>query len=348
MRQHRNPFRRPLGFTLIELLVVIGIVGFLIALSGIVIGNMIGSAKEAATIATIQKVHGQVMERIRGLDIALETQVEMRKRIKTPGDRKALVKQMLPTRIADMPALAQIKFLKLPATSTAAQIQTARDAFVASSGAENVNSELLYFALTEGTVLGEATSAADQFRDSEVKDTNGNGYLEFIDGWGNPLRFYLYPTRLIRPDGWSVSADGMQLASLNQTLITTMLPLLSGRDISIDPDDPGNGYLQSKVQDYMNANPMATRIDALNAILPIYEATFHSPATYHAPLLVSAGPDGILGIREATDSDPLNSDSTQRTFGYLAEPLPSEMTGTSVDDDSALFDNITNYQGSGD
>ena len=48
------------GFTLIELLIVISIVAFLMASLGVVISNYIENAREAQTIATIQKVDGLI------------------------------------------------------------------------------------------------------------------------------------------------------------------------------------------------------------------------------------------------------------------------------------------------
>jgi prepilin-type N-terminal cleavage/methylation domain-containing protein len=56
------------GFTLIEILIVLMIVAFLMATLGVTISNMLASAKEAQTIATIEKIDGLIAERQQGLE----------------------------------------------------------------------------------------------------------------------------------------------------------------------------------------------------------------------------------------------------------------------------------------
>ncbi len=312
MRQHRNPFRRPLGFTLIELLVVIGIIGFLIAISGIVIGNMIGSAKEKATKATIVKIHELIMERRRGFDIVLKSNAQVYNRIKgQPQEvqiafKKLAMRQSLPSRAADYNAYS------LPTTPPTKIVDAAAPPWAVSTTADDptTSSELLYFALTQGAALFQASDAADQFSSSEVMDTDGDGNMEFVDAWGNPLRFYLYPTRLFRPGGWD--STNSVLSPLDQTLITTMFPSLAKYELSVDPDDP-NGLLSNQFAQ------------------STYESQFHTPLTYQIPLVVSAGPDGELGLHESSDT---------ANFGHLAQPI----TSSGAIDYDVLFDNITNYQ----
>ncbi|MCA9064479.1 MAG: hypothetical protein KDA96_15520, partial [Planctomycetaceae bacterium] len=70
-------------------------------------------------------------------------------------------------------------------------------------------------------------------------------------------------------------------------------------------------------------------------------AKYHTPDTYHAPLIVSAGPDRLTGLREPGDTDP-----TKGVFGNLAQywgtsALPGMQTPAS-DVTDQLFDNITN------
>jgi hypothetical protein len=70
-------------------------------------------------------------------------------------------------------------------------------------------------------------------------------------------------------------------------------------------------------------------------VVPNFEAAFHTPNTYHVPLLVSAGEDGQLGLYEPNDVT---------NFGYLAQPEPSQFSGSSLSNNSTLFDNLTNQQ----
>jgi len=48
--------------------------------------------------------------------------------------------------------------------------------------------ELLYLIVTEGT-----PGSRELFADNEIADTDGDGYLEFIDGWGRPIYFIRCP-----------------------------------------------------------------------------------------------------------------------------------------------------------
>ena len=90
---------------------------------------------------------------------------------------------------------------------------------------------------------------------------------------------------------------------MTKTLFAS-LPVFSGNlanDLNRDPDDP-----------------LRSCIGISN-----FEQNFHTPATYHVLLIVSAGPDGQLGIYEPDDVP---------NFGYLAQPIPNQQ--------DSLTDNI--------
>lgn len=72
---------------------------------------------------------------------------------------------------------------------------------------ETESSALLYFALTKLQVFGVPPVGESAFETSEYRDTDGDGLLEFVDAWGVPLRFYRWPTRLLKPNG-ILGADG--------------------------------------------------------------------------------------------------------------------------------------------
>ena len=63
------------------------------------------------------------------------------------------------------------------------------------------NSEILYDFLTGSNVLGDSPLGTDAFNSAETKDIDFDGLPEFIDAWGNPIRFYRWPTRLFRSGG---------------------------------------------------------------------------------------------------------------------------------------------------
>ena len=80
--------------------------------------------------------------------------------------------------------------------------------------------------------------------------------------------------------------------------------------------------------------------------LPVV-AYFHDPSTWHAPLLVSAGPDGQLGIFEP---DIKEGATTPAGVPPALPNLPVQRAGLAfpiTGQQEALFDNLTNHNASG-
>lgn len=229
------------------------------------------------------------------------------------------------------------------------------------------SAELLYFALTQWGTLGSSSAALDQFTASEIADTDGDGFPEFVDAWGNPLRFYRWPTRLFDPtapnpfipnfsDPSDVTevdptpdddeSDGLrEILALERTgaglLIKglppspTQIATATQRDmLLVDPDDPA-GILYTFIED-------PKYIDMGIALTSEYnEANYHTPDTFHVPLIVSAGPDETLGLRE-----PGHTDAAAGIYGNLAQYAETTANPGSQIPSSAvterLFDNLTN------
>lgn len=254
-----------------------------------------------------------------------------------------------------------------------AEVQAATGGASASGSIESLHStessEMLYFMLVESGSFGTASADGDQFTVAEIADTDGDSLPEFVDGWGNPLRFYRWPTRLVDPDAPSpfnpvfsnpndptevdltpadVSDDvgsPRRVTGFERELAEVMLKGLpptptpigtsTPRDILlIDPDDPV-GFLYSFLE---NPRYKAMGID----IAEIYnEEFFHTPDTYHSPLILSAGPDGLLGLREPND---INKDDG--VFGNLAQYAGTTASASDPNSNPAvvdsLFDNVSN------
>lgn len=226
------------GFTLVELLIVVAIIALLASMLGVTISAMLTGARETQTLATIQKLDGLVLERQKAMErFFLSPQfrrvVEQRKsafdRV-IPGlsnkfvetfARKQFQKFYLPQSFADFvwagrllrdiepgidvgspPTVAGGP--RGPANGIPDRIEGVEfppkvDLDVHDSVTESA--ELLYFALTELDVFGVPPIGTDAFSTNEVADTDGDGLKEFVDGWGQPLRFYRWPTRLFKPYG---------------------------------------------------------------------------------------------------------------------------------------------------
>lgn len=200
--------------------------------------------------------------------------------------------------------------------------------------------ELLYFTLTASGSYGATSVDVDRFTPAEIQDTDDDGLPEFIDAWGQPLRFYRWPTRLV---DWNppipfqpvladpndptdvvvtvdTDSDGIPDTTIGQRAITpderavanillkglppapSLLPNgVLPRDLLLtDPDDP-IGILYSALE----------RLDGNNgsSLLRVQfnEANYHTPDTFHAPVIVSAGADETLGLYEPNDTANLGN-----------------------------------------
>lgn len=355
----KSEFRIPnSGFTVIELLVVVTIIAVLMTLVVQVVGQFLTMARDAATKSTIAKTQGLIDSRAQAFSRLimrkgyLSGSVEMQSVIQDPNystlslaaqktiATKSLEMKFFPQRVVELgnPVSAAQQYqvnqlylnlitkymavfsLQQPPgqnISNLSQYDWTRDA-----NATLRSSEILYDFLTQSNVLGEAPLSADAFTSAEVKDTDGNGLPEFIDAWGNPLRFYRWPTRLFRSDGVLPNGTLAQITAAditNAKILFSSLPVFSGNlaaDLNRDPDDPLRNCVSiPSFEINFNWTP---------------PKTFHTPATYHVHMIVSAGPDGQLGMYEPHEL-PQNANDTLH-YGYLAQPIPGQQ--------DALTDNI--------
>ena len=251
-----------------------------------------------------------------------------------------------------------------PLTDPALAAEVTTTFALGASSPETESSELLYFALIKSASYGAAAVDSDRFTENEIRDTDGDGLPEFVDTWGQPLRYYRWPTRLIdvnppvpfqpvldnpndntdvlvnvdtNNDGTPDTIIGQRTITKDERDVASLL--LKGlppapsilpnnampRDLLlIDPDDPV-GRLYAELENLNGTNGKPT------LALEFNEAKYHTPDTFHAPLVVSVGPDGVLGLYEPNDPNPLH-------FGNLAA-YDSALTLAQVID--VISDNIT-------
>ncbi len=362
------------GFSLIELLVVMAVIAILATLSIVVMSGILDQAREDATAMTITKVSELLEERISAFDRAANgavlaaaaddlersakatfglpfTGVEprlLRKRVAEIIARKVLFRENFPQRFAEMtdvrdvvagtagsngiPDLLEEK-LRDPQTG-ALTLDLSRHR------PQTESAELLYFMLTRMPVFGVAPIGIDAFNSGEVRDTDGDGLLEFIDAWEQPLRFYRWPTRLIDVFYSPAEPDPARVieSRVAADLLIRGLPGVNGitRDpLLVDPDDTiGRIGFELLRLNGNNGSPDLSSV--------YNEATFHTPDVFHTPLVMSAGSDGALGLAEPNDVQPASG-----VFGNLASP--PDVNGDGVVDTAdmnlvldSLTDNITN------
>lgn len=340
------------GFTIVELLMVVGILLFLIATSAFVVRNIGNKAREKATMATIVKTNSLLTQRIQAFHKTLDssrTQKLMQSRmngkraqlVSTTGNKKFNALSAPVVEILVRKDLFREQFPQFVGDSV--QVNTAMDALVGAAGTAgstgtdggaSISSEYLYYTLTQFDALGISPVGEDAFNASEVRDTDGDGLKEIVDGWGKPIRFYRWPTRLIRPyQGLVAGQPDPVLRQVAGALFSGLPPVPSpGANepdpLNIDADDP----LGRLVAENTRTNGMLNSIFNTTATY-YYDNTKLMPceypvmSTFSMPLIVSAGEDGILGLYE-----PFNVTNN----GVLAQP-------TSIPVGEGIYDNITNH-----
>lgn len=310
------------GFTLIELMMVIVII---VILSGLLtLGGMtiLGSSREAATKSTLEIVQKIVDDRASGVYNALNKAKDVDQFLQlssffseeitraqndpslTPAQQMDFVTRLQnsrglvanrvnpfvnsDTRTKNVVAMIEWQRLLLPQTWEEADFQRAvkRLPKVDPVNPATENSEVLYFLLTQGTSVGFLSMEAvgEALDKKNVRDTDGNGEMEVVDGWEHPIRLYRWPTKLVK----FTSTGGKKFGQL-------FLPagVLSSPEGSKDPNNPlnlGGG-----------------------AIIP---PDFYDAGAFHAPLVISAGPDGRFGMRNPND---------KTDGGYWGEVMPEDI-----------------------
>ena len=300
---------------MIELLVVITIIAILATLTLQVVGGLLGQARDSATKATISKVQTLLNSRSQAFDRLLK-----RKGYLVGTVEYSAAQTNYPNAPVSTQKIVAIKYLQMkyfPQLASDVTLQTLQPNIYKNANATSV--EILYDFLTQANVLGDSPLGTDSFSSAEVKDTDNDGLPEILDGWGKPMRFYRWPTRFFRSQGQSPPSSATPNGFLNPIttaanpnqsppypqgyndvataqLLFSTLPTFSGNlanDLQRDPDDPLQECLSNLIY---------------------FESQFHTPATFHVFLVVSAGPDGQFGMFAPEDT---------ANFGHLGAVNPN-------------------------
>lgn len=324
MHRHHPPRQPRRGFTLLEILIVVALIATLAAFLTVAIGRSLTQAREAATRATLLKVDGMLQQRLEAFRTVMDTP---QKQNEVKGRIAAKKQQMQNAGINGLnEKMLQLMIYKdyyrngFPQTLTDnPSLGTTGQPFAGNVADLKESSEMLYWLLTSADTFGVPAVDDSEFTSSEVADADGDGRLELIDAWGQPLRFYRWPTRLLRPGGPATTINRALGGLLMKGLPAP--PTASGDidPLSLDPDDQVGVYLATVNASIMNPTD--------------YETLYHTPDTYHIPLIVSSGPDKATGLNEPFDSSGGQGRLAMPTAASMANVLGSEIN-----------DNLTNRQ----
>lgn len=379
------------GFSLVEMLVVIALIALLTSLTYIALGGSGEAAREAATKTSIKILSGALRERIDAfhditsssthtdfdVPVKLKTRV-FRTRVEefqalyanagnpnpiTPVQaevfvRKLLFKSAFPQRLDDLygydglagrddsPILTRMYSSGSPITGSWIQ-QNIDDK-------QSESSEMLYLVLTQGDVFGLPPADIDGIDNNLIGDTDGDGNLEFLDGWGKPLQFYNWPTRLLKDDG--IAYTGTVVLGPNTyptaSLLISNLPLagstaaasttVSRNRVDRDPEDITRALKPNAAPTAVQA-PLLFSFNLKRGLSPAYAARpfgsqwYHDANTASMPLIVSAGTDGVLGLHLPAEIGTILGDPGANS-DRLARVIHTDEAC------QALADNLTNQQ----
>ncbi len=312
------------GFSLIEMLMVMAIMAFLFGAIATFMGSTGAAARTAATRATLTKLNSMLQFRYKQVLEEFTEQDRKSGSMRTawtdvryassqyltgpePTSAKVAIAKMnrvrgtFPQKIDNTPA-------GLPIIDTGGLVPA--DTNPVSWTAFTDPNELLYQILKRGGSKGADEELLDSINPRHIKylnvDSSGRVLNTeraiFLDDWGEPLRFYLSPTRLVRPGGPYTLPTATQY-SVAKTLIPSLPPVpASATDFTSafnqDPLDtrgmlrePSFSVNQAR---YFDSPPVVPSGRS-------FEELYHTPDTFYLPLIVSAGEDQSLGMYEPND-----------------------------------------------
>jgi hypothetical protein len=204
----------------------------------------------------------------------------------------------------------------------------------------NGSAECLYLIVMLHTGDGEARTL---FSRQDIGDTDGDGALEFLDGWGNPIRWVRWPA------GFISRSDLMHRDPDN--------PMTGDGDTDHDPFDPFNRNSRTVT---LNTSMFPSQMQPYIAHLRGAASSSSPPSNADptrdfqvgyrlVPLVFSSGPDGIGDVSTRVGNvmtsgnsiylDPCAWDSTNEAYEFGSFGDNPEMP----DGDDNSIDNIHNH-----
>ncbi len=292
----------PSGFTLIELLTVIAIIGMLGAISVSTVRAAIESARTTQTRTTIAKIDSVLTSiyekyQYRRVDV---TEYNLAPNASATEKAWARLQVMRDLLRCDMPRCeSEVRAKSLYNGSGTGGLTPLQESYLfainsaPNKGDEDLNPELLYLVLTNAAPECRAT-----FSDRELADTDGDGLLEFVDGWGRPIRWLRWAPCVVKSDRQPTLHYDAENGSIE-------LPSFGGGEPYSVVDA---NYFDEIYGDESNADPF----DPLSVLAwrkqnGVVGADMR-PGWFLVPYVYSAGPDGGYGIfDEAFDENEVEA-----------------------------------------
>lgn len=223
------------GFTLTELLVAVAIILVLMAMIAGAVSAARGSQKKQATQALIAKLD-LIIQQQYATYISKSAPLELAANM-TAGEyrswyiRRNLISADLPDRWTDVAYMASGTSIaqtlasgtvRFPLTSSQSAYVSIWNAFsplqktLPGSDVSHVNftfggAECLFMIIMQGGIANCLDCGG--FRSSDIGDIDQDGAPEFLDSWGNPIGFLLWPAAVELPSG-----SGVRFFSGNRSL----------------------------------------------------------------------------------------------------------------------------------
>ena len=331
------------AFTLVELLIVGAVIAILATLTLVAVNMVAVTAKITKARSTIQK-----------LDVAMQQIFEtyeeklsfIRKQIAANDETKNLDKKLQQKIAAHY--IRDLMRMEMP--QNWAEVQT--EPLEMTEGYAVGDSPLRKYYLQEESkkpvvelnsaellfliVQNLNPEALEAFHGSEVADTNGNGFLEFVDAWGKPIRFLRWAPAF---PGSDMQYDVLKASGgLPQTKLEdnknwwlgreTAELLYAMRKATWRHHDPTDERIPSLFDDLVRQHSGESE----QAYLTDEKAPI---GWFLYPLIYSAGPDGDYGLDEGDNAPPVLG--TEDILDPFAVPRGMPYG-------SSHFDNIHNHR----
>lgn len=172
---------------------------------------------------------------------------------------------------------------------------------------KTARSEMLYALLVEGQGPLGAAFSRDDFTDREIQDTDGDGLLEFVDYYGEPLQFYRWPMWYTSDNqrGWAeYPTDPWVQRERNPVDPSNSLVSLDWwYDFLGTGNDPLSLNRSIEARVFENFFHPLTEACDFSATTSYWDRTgqFRRRAFRYSPLIVSGGEDLRVGIRSWGD-----------------------------------------------